>query len=637
MDFSGFDKPAFGSNNRQVPMGGLNMQPQGNGRPRGRGGLLTSLISEGGAAGGAALGTALLPGIGTILGAGLGAFGGRLAENQVRDQRWGVGDAAKEGGMSAAFASVAPLMKAGKAGMAAKNAGGTLDDVLLGAKNAFGSAPESMLASKLGNTSDNLKKSVINPTVKAGVFGSSEEDAIAKVVDKYVKGGTAARKYGNLESAFNGISDDIQKQLSTVTKKTSTVDFTKKLTSSLADDVNFIPGDSAYEKELSRVLNKVASFGKNNELSASDLFKAKQYLNSQLKGAFNKSGADLTVPQQVRMAVWDRLDNTISEIAPGVKDLTRAQSMLIKSAPGLKKSAEKSIGVPMLGVKSNILEQGLQKGRYAGANVLNQAGNMANMGARASSAIVPQVAGRALFGNGSYDENNPITQNNADTTIDTTNMPANMSNMMSSSYQSGDPLSSALFDQQDGFGQPTSNGGSPYSKQNLLADLQRDPKNSEKYIAYYQALDEVFNPKQEKEKPLNATQQQQANNSISALKDLQYIRDALIKDPSTAMKNSLPGGGLTRRFTGTANYEAARQNVADVLGRLRSGGAINKDEERRFLAQLPGAFEDPVNVNAKLRRLEDLFTRFANPTPAGDSLDSVLMGGYGGQQQGSAL
>lgn len=74
----------------------------------GRGGTLTSLISEGGAlggaAGGAALGTAVLPGIGTLLGAlgggFLGGFGGRLTENKVRDNRLGLGDALKEGAVS---------------------------------------------------------------------------------------------------------------------------------------------------------------------------------------------------------------------------------------------------------------------------------------------------------------------------------------------------------------------------------------------------------------------------------------------------------------------------------------------------------------------------------------------------------
>lgn len=102
----------------------------------GRGGTLTSLISEGGAIGGgaagAAIGTGILPGIGTLLGgalgAGIGAFGGRVAENQVRDSRFGFGDAAKEAGLSALLGG-GPL-RLGKAALAARRGGTGLTEAL---------------------------------------------------------------------------------------------------------------------------------------------------------------------------------------------------------------------------------------------------------------------------------------------------------------------------------------------------------------------------------------------------------------------------------------------------------------------------------------------------------------------------
>lgn len=106
-------------------------QPKTTAKPKtkGRGGFLTSLISEaggtGGALGGAALGTALLPGIGTVVGAGLGGFlggtGGRIAENEVRDHRVGLGDALKEGAVSG-VASAGPLKLAKGAAGAIKGA-----------------------------------------------------------------------------------------------------------------------------------------------------------------------------------------------------------------------------------------------------------------------------------------------------------------------------------------------------------------------------------------------------------------------------------------------------------------------------------------------------------------------------------
>lgn len=107
-------------------------QPQ---KPRGRGGWLSSLISElggaGGAAGGAATGAAIgsvVPGLGTLiggaLGAGVGGFlggtGGRVVENKVRDNRVGLGDALKEGALSGAFSLAGGGLQAFKGAKAAK-------------------------------------------------------------------------------------------------------------------------------------------------------------------------------------------------------------------------------------------------------------------------------------------------------------------------------------------------------------------------------------------------------------------------------------------------------------------------------------------------------------------------------------
>lgn len=99
---------------------------------RGRGGFLSSLISEGGAVGGAALGTALLPGVGTIVGGGLGAVLGRLTENKVRDDRLGVGDALKEGALETALLGAGKAYKAVKGARAASKGLGAADDVARG-------------------------------------------------------------------------------------------------------------------------------------------------------------------------------------------------------------------------------------------------------------------------------------------------------------------------------------------------------------------------------------------------------------------------------------------------------------------------------------------------------------------------
>lgn len=582
-------------------------------RQGGRGGFLTSLISEGGAVGGAALGTALLPGIGTLLGAGLGAFGGRLAENQVRDDRWGVGDATKEGALSGIFAGVGPAFKAVKGAGAVARAGGGLEDALMAAKSGFSSKPGAAGASRLANASQSLKSGVINPKTKAGVFGAGEDADIVRVVDKYVKGTNATQKYGNLESAFTGLSDDIQKTLRPIKKSTSSVDFTKRITQSLADDINYIPGDAAYERELGRVLNKVASFGKDGKLSPTSLFEAKQYLGSQLKGAFGKNGADLSVPQQVRMAVWERLDDTITDLAPKVKELTTAQSTLIKSAPGLQKNASKAFGAPILGIKSKTLERGLQRGQYTAAKGLDALSGAGSATAPLRRAATPQLLGRGLTGG--QELNNPMTQNMTDPMMATTNMPANTSTMMGQSYND----------------MPTESNPSPFAPESIEGNVQKiiqgggSLSDVMEYIKVAEAINKLTGSSGGARK-LSGAQQKEANTALSALSDLQLMSGEIGRDGSVAAKAALPFDSLTNRVTGAGQFEAARRNIVDALARLRSGAALTKDEMENFGQLTPTSFDSPADVQAKLQRLQEIFERTAYGQTGGEtSLEDAIL------------
>lgn len=123
---------------------------------------------------------------------------------------------------------------------------------------------------------------------------------------------------------------------------------------------------------------------------------------------------------------------------------------------------------------------------------------------------------------------------------------------------------------------------------------------------------------------MNTTQLQQANNAMSGLQSLERIKSTLSKNPNAAKLATLPGGSLTASLTGTGDYKAALNNAADVIGRLRSGGAINADEEKRFMAMLPQSFDSQETINYKLNSMAELFNRFANPKTASfDSADLV--------------
>lgn len=157
----------------------------------GRGGTLTSLISEGGAIGGGAtgagIGTAILPGIGTLLGgaigAGIGGFTGRVAENKVRDNRLGVGDAAKEGALSAVLGG-GPI-RLGKAALGtikAAKGGASLTDALVQAGNKSVDLNLTKVAgNKLSKAGESLiaKEFRLNPTQQANFKKLHGEEAVS--------------------------------------------------------------------------------------------------------------------------------------------------------------------------------------------------------------------------------------------------------------------------------------------------------------------------------------------------------------------------------------------------------------------------------------------------------------------------
>jgi hypothetical protein len=53
--------------------------------------------------------------------------------------------------------------------------------------------------------------------------------------------------------------------------------------------------------------------------------------------------------------------------------------------------------------------------------------------------------------------------------------------------------------------------------------------------------------------------------------------------------------------------ETRRQNLSDLIGRMRSGGAINKDEEKRFLKLIPRFGDEEKTIKYKLNQLNKEF------------------------------
>jgi hypothetical protein len=88
---------------------------------------------------------------------------------------------------------------------------------------------------------------------------------------------------------------------------------------------------------------------------------------------------------------------------------------------------------------------------------------------------------------------------------------------------------------------------------------------------------------------LNATDKQRLDNATMVMRSLKE------------MDAALAGGSNTFSAIGDNPYTIASRNAAEGYGRMQSGGAINKDEEKRFIAASPRATDSKEVQALKLK------------------------------------
>lgn len=346
----------------------------------GRGGTLTSLISEGGALGGAtagaAAGTAILPGVGTLVGAGigglLGGFSGRVAENKVRDDRIGLKDALTEGAISGVTAAL-PLGALAKSGKVLVTGGGKIaakDALQEGiAKLAQKQVAAKAEAGVLRKTAGKVATTGADLEAKAMGIGSGVKIAPGEVLNRKtikpllgtldelgIKPGSPINVAEKLQTKL----DDVGGKLGTIYKKAdrqltdvekikifdSAVDQVKKIPNLSTDDV------AAFSRQLEDDL-----YNKYN--SVTDLFDAKKGLDAQISYIANPDAAQ-TLKVQTNKAYRKAVSDTLSSILPESAALNKQYGKITSILPAV--SAASRGGNSMGGITSRILESNAARG-----------------------------------------------------------------------------------------------------------------------------------------------------------------------------------------------------------------------------------------------------------------------------------
>ncbi len=633
-------------------------QPQA--APKKKGNLLTKMLPSvagtAGGVGGAAIGTALLPGIGTLAGAliggALGGGAGKIGENKIEGNKnaWdGVGkEAAINGVMSA---GPLRLLKGATTGVKSLRAGTGLAEAL----NATGQAAKDFsvlgrAGQAVSNTADNMvtKNFRLTPTQLTNYKAKFGEDAAATIKNHGLVSQAPDVMRQNvikpLQDQFTKVADSIP-----AVSKTSLDASFKKLYTPLINSP--VQDSQVFGKSLKDQADTLlAKYG--DTIPAKELNKVRQQFDSLVnytEKAANPAryGVNKRSANAIRETLQQAADSAGVKASNGMtfKEVGTELSKLHQLVGNIERQANLGKGSLPIGIISAISGVG-------GAGVGGIGGGAASM---LATNAVNSATGRKLAANGAEKLAENLAGRAAKNTasayglkgIAKRNLGAGLAGALTSQSLENSTMSPSTSpnitpaimpdmsqqytqDQQMSIDQAPSSPFDPANIEANVAKMMRSGAGVKDINAYLDMATTINSMKaaaakaSKSDSGMNTTQLQQANNAMSGLQSLERIKSTLSKNPNAAKMAALPGGSLTASLTGTGDYKAALNNAADVIGRLRSGGAINADEEKRFMAMLPQSFDSQETVNYKLNSMAELFNRFANPKTASfDSADLI--------------
>lgn len=588
---------------------------------KGRGGFLTSLISEGGAGAGAAVGSLLGP-LGTIAGAGIGGFLGRLGENKVRDNRYGLSQALQEGATSAAFSGLGEGFKALKGARSAK-----------GLTMALGGTDEaSQLVKGAGKsvTPGLLERKGLDKVAQAGGYfpkdnvpgiGKITTNEVNKYYDLLKKLKISPNDAGDLEKKITPILERIgnilEKQLANANKSLTKTEVTN-FANDLLSKVNKTPGLTSEAKKFAAEQIKLMK-GEVKDLSGIHKFRVQ--LDNVINWNANPDSA-MAAQQGAAKVLRDGIRNKLNAEVKGLAqtnnlyhDLTDIQKLTLRAVGRTSAEATSSGG----SIGARILSSPT-------ANTL-----------RAKSGALMKEVGPYVAGTGG-----PVT---AATNQLFRQSPASLARAISGAMQPQDTsmgMDNSQFMQGGESNMPTQEfnglfGGapqtqqpqqvSPYSLQAAMADIQRDPKHANDYMKLYDFYSKAT---ESNSGQYNSSASAVIADTTTALQSLRELQSSL----SSSGVNSPIGGrlrGLNPYDTEAQNLQAQIGVVKQIVGKALEGGVLRKEDEVKYAKILPKLGDSEAVAQSKITQLINLISSRL------DTYKNSINGGGGGTDLSSLL
>jgi len=135
-------------------------------------------------------------------------------------------------------------------------------------------------------------------------------------------------------------------------------------------------------------------------------------------------------------------------------------------------------------------------------------------------------------------------------------------------------------------------------KVNMLVDLTKIAPGTQISTGELTASGKASQPIQRRVNDMSAEEKKAFGQVVFGSQTLDQLQQEFDQnpDPSNRIK-----------FIGSNRYSVLTGHLTDVIGRLRSGGAINGEEEKNFRNMMPTALDDPKVAEFKLKELKSLF------------------------------
>lgn len=588
--------------------------------PKSKSWLSDQISTGGGIAGslaGAAAGTAFLPGIGTILGGiiggALGSGGGQVAENAITGEK----DLMKDVGSEALIGGITgvPILKSGKALISGGKA-------LLGGagKTAANIAiKESLSKPLIGSVTKGLTKSL----------GTAGQTAIGEAwgIRPGVKTAGKLITPQKAKSLQSFVTDNIGVSATDNATKVleKAVNYQDKIGSSIGSAIESIPVNkvniSQVGKNISTKFNSLIGVdAANNQVAKDiisqvsqaktpkDLWTVRKSIDDALINFGRNPASAVPGAEQLAKAARNEINSALTSASPVIKSLNSQYSkvMDVIDLTGSAARSPKGMTLPIVGkvIPGNTAQSirsttGALLGKTAETASKIGSNNIPGMIGNITGATTRQLGGRML------------TDQNI-TPVESTN------NVITGASNINYPTSA-------------STTSSPYTREALIYDMQRDPNNASKYVDYYTQLKTIYSDGSS-DKYSSATAGN-ISDFQSSLSELNNLSNAITSgsgtlDPVLGTIRSMNPYDVDQK-----TLQAMIDKTRQIVGKALEGGVLRKEDEEKYKKILPTvgdtkqvALNKIAMIQAQLNsKLQNYSSLVSGGTSTGNSLEDALL------------